>query len=204
MIYQTEKRSIKFGRFVFPILLMGVMLFLSACLGNMQDEKEFTEEVSWEVVKESANNGSLQDGSDLLGEECVALVHERTEIFLQEAFGKGITATLTELTPVTLYLGTKDGAVTQLYDVYKASFTSPSGVLTDRYTVVYYRNAVFTPEEPGMTSDEPLHIGKQVEVSATPQDGGYVIGYKSMSEMEKDVLHSMETTITHQIIYQGD
>ena len=140
----------------------------------------------------------LPDGRGLLNETAVSCIHADTEAFLTEAFTRGVTAKLTELKPVTLYLSCEGEAVKEVYDAYKASFTSPSGVMTERYAVVYYRNVCITADGT-MSSDAPIHIGQRVEASATAQDGGYVIGYKSLNEMEKDVLGSMETAISHQI-----
>lgn len=172
------------------------MLFVFSACVQAEEERASVEESLEEILQEE--DKALPDGRALLDEETVLGIHAETEAFLTEAYGKGITAQLTGLEPVALYLACEDGAVAEVYDTYKASFTSPSGVMTERYTVVYYRNTIITADGM-MTSDEPIHIGQRVEVSATAQDGGYVIGYKSINEMEKDVLGSMETAISHQI-----
>lgn len=172
------------------------MLFVFSACVQAEEERASVEESLEEILQEE--DKTLPDGRALLDEETVLGIHAETEAFLTEAYGKGITAQLTGLEPVALYLACEDGAVTEVYDAYKASFTSPSGVMTERYTVVYYRNTIITADGM-MTSDEPIHIGQRVEVSAAAQDGGYVIGYKSLNEMQKDVLGSMKTAISHQI-----
>lgn len=175
------------------LLLMAAVFILSACgPGNSAPLPE-----KGPVQEE---NG-LQDGTALLTEEEIALIHAQSEeVFRASATGGGVTAELTALEPVVLYLGAEDGTVSQIYDVYRASFTSPSGVMTERYMVVYYRNAVIGGTEGlTLTADATIQIGQHIEAGATAQDGGFIIGYKSMTEMEKDVLGSMETSITHSI-----
>lgn len=175
------------------LLLMAAVFILSACgPGNSEQMPE-------EAPAQEENG--LQDGTALLNEEEIALIHTQSEaVFRASATGSGVTAELTALEPVVLYLGAENGTVSQIYDVYCASFTSPAGVMTERYMVLYYRNAVIGgTEELTLTADATIQIGQHIEAGATVQDGGYIIGYKSMAEMEKDVLGSMETSITHSI-----
>lgn len=181
---------------------IAVLLLLSVSLTACSKvEKEDNAGVTANRPETKQNSETaLLDGTVLLSEDEVNMLHTRTEDFLDEAYSKGTTAQLTSLTPAALYLGTENGEVTQAYDAYKASFTSPEGVRTDRYSVVYYRNLQFLQgEQTEMISDAPIHIGQQIEVSATPQDGGYIIGYRSLTDVRKDVLGSMETNISHQI-----
>ena len=188
-----KRKSLFRGAGKIILLLMAAVFILSACgPGNsaqMPEEAPAQEE-----------NG-LQDGTALLNEEEIALIHTQSEaVFRASATGSGVTAELTALEPVVLYLGAENGMVSQIYDVYCASFTSPAGVMTERYMVLYYRNAVIGgTEELTLTADATIQIGQHIEAGATAQDGGYIIGYKSMAEMEKDVLGSMETSITHSI-----
>ena len=175
-----------------------VLLLFAFGACTQEEEQRASVEKDLEEVLQAEDENTLPDGSGLLGQTVVSGIHAKTEDFLTEAYTKGIAAQLTGLEPVTLYLACEGETVTEVYDGYKASFTSPSGVMTERYTVVYYRNVAIAPDGT-MSSDEPIHIGQRVEASATAQDGGYVIGYKSLNEMEKDVLGSMETAISHQI-----
>ena len=174
-----------------------LLLFVfGAC--TQEEEQRASVEETLEEVLQAEDEKSLPDGSGLLAQTAVSGIHAKTEAFLTEAYTKGLAAQLTGLEPVTLYLACEGETVTEVYDAYKASFISPSGVMTEHYTVVYYRNVAIAADGT-MSSDEPIHIGQRVEASATAQDGGYVIGYKSLNEMEKDVLGSMETAISHQI-----
>ncbi len=152
-------------------------------------------------VREEENT-TQKDGTDLLGEENLGLIHEKTDELLRDtATAGGVWAELTDLQPFVLYISTENGEVTQLYDVYRATYTSRTDVHTERYLVAYYRDIELQEQggEKIMKLGEPIPIGQIVEVSMTAEDGGHVIGYKSQPEMEKDVLESQETNITHQI-----
>lgn len=176
------KKQLKKFCFLLCEILLAVML--SGCDGQQEGD-------------------SLKDGSKIISDETVSLIHEQSEAVISEtATASGVRAKLTELKPFILYISASDGNITQLYDVYKATFTASSGYQAERYMVAYYRNVeIQNPEtkEPVMKSETPVCVGTMVEAAATSQEGGFIFGYKSRQEMEADVLRSMDTGITHQI-----
>lgn len=145
----------------------------------------------------------LKDAGKIISEETVAMIHGQSEPVIREtATASGVRAQLTELQPLILYVSAPEDEITQLYDVYKATFTTTSGYQTERYMVAYYRNVhIEDPlsETAVINSEPPICVGAMVEVGADAQEAGYIFGYKSRQDMEADVLRSMDTGITHQM-----
>ncbi len=152
--------------------------------------------------KEQETDG-LKDAGKIMSEQTADMIHMQSEPVIREtATASGVRAQLTDLQPLILYVSAKEDAITQIYDVYKATFTTSSGYQTERYMVAYYRNVeIKNPlsEDAVINSEPPVCVGAMVEVAADAQEAGYIFGYKSRQDMEADVLRSMDTGITHQM-----
>ena len=152
--------------------------------------------------KEQETDG-LKDAGKIMSEQTADMIHAQSEPVIREtATASGVRAQLTSLQPVILYVSAAENAITQFYDVYKATFTTSSGYQTERYMVAYYRNVeIENPlsETAVIHSETPVCVGAMVEVAQNAQEAGYIFGYKSRQEMETDVLRSLDTGITHQM-----
>ena len=152
--------------------------------------------------KEQETDG-LKDAGKIMSEQTADMIHTQSEPVIREtATASGVRAQLTDLQPLILYVSASEDAITQIYDVYKATFTTSSGYQTERYMVAYYRNVqIENPlsETAVINSEPPVCVGAMVEVGADAQEAGYIFGYKSRQDMEADVLLSMDTGITNQM-----
>ena len=152
--------------------------------------------------KEQETDG-LKDAGKIMSDQTADMIHTQSEPVIREtATASGVRAQLTDLQPLILYVSASEDAITQIYDVYKATFTTSSGYQTERYMVAYYRNVqIENPlsETAVINSEPPVCVGAMVEVGADAQEAGYIFGYKSRQDMEADVLRSMDTGITHQM-----
>ena len=120
--------------------------------------------------KEQETDG-LKDAGKIMSEQTADMIHTQSEPVIREtATASGVRAQLTDLQPLILYVSAKEDAITQIYDVYKATFTTSSGYQTERYMVAYYRNVeIKNPlsEDAVINSEPPICVGAMVEVAAS-------------------------------------